>query len=238
MATSQFDSNKKPLGIARLLYPNASDQKQREYAAFLRELNDSKVGEGFKAGTDVKLGKGIRYTAAAPGARGPAETITRPDANAGAFEGVNILDDPLYQEALRAYYNESYIPGLTQSQFDIGQARTGLVESNLGRSQAQREAIQRTAGDYAARGFRSPKMVTKDFSKIQGETAAQQRAQEAGIARQESERDVLYGAGGADLPTFLADPTRYGSVGAGARRASLANLPQLAEQFRNLGLGY
>jgi hypothetical protein len=238
MATTQFDSSKKALGIARLLYPEASDKKQREYATFLRQKNDLKVGQVIGAGTDVKLGKGIQYNPAPAGSRGASEVITRPDANANAFEGLNILDDPLYQEALRSYYNESYIPGLTQSQFGIGQSRNAMVENDLSRSQAQREAIQRTAGNYASRGFKSPKMVTKDFAQIQGNTAAQKRAEEASIARMQNEQDVLYGAGGTDLQSFLKDPTRYGSIGAGARRASLANLPQLAEKYKNLGLGY
>jgi hypothetical protein len=238
MATSKFDESLKAKGIARLIYPDASDKKLSEYAKVLREKNDLKIGQAIGAGTDVKLGKGIKYNPAPAGSRGASEVITGPDANANAFEGLNILDDPLYQEALRAYYNESYIPGLTQSQFGIGQSRNAMVENDLSRSQAQREAIQRTAGNYASRGFRSPKMVTKDFSKIQGATAAQKRAEEASIAAQQNQQDVLYGAGGSDLPSFLKDPTRYGSIGAGARRASLSNLSQLSDQYRQLGLGY
>jgi hypothetical protein len=238
MATSKFDESLKAKGVARLLYPDASDAKLSEYAKFLREKNDLKVGQAIAAGSNVKLGKGIKYNPAPEGSRGPSEVITRPDANANAFEGLNILNDPLYQEALRSYYNESYIPGLTQSQFGIGQSRNAMVENDLSRSQAQREAIQRTAGNYASRGFRSPKMVTKDFSQIQGATAAQKRAEQSAIAAQQNQQDVLYGDGGADLPSFLKDPTRYGSVGAGARRASLSNLSQLSDQYKTLGLGY
>jgi hypothetical protein len=156
---------------------------------------------------------------------------------AGADPMASILNDPLYQEALKSYYNETYIPGLTQSQYNIGQSKSKLVENDLTRAQAQREAIQRTAGGYASRGFRSPKMVTKDFAGIQGRTAAQRREEEAGINAQQNQQDVLYGAN-KDLGGFFKNPTGYGSVGAGARRASLAELFSLTDKYKELGLGY
>jgi hypothetical protein len=149
----------------------------------------------------------------------------------------DILNDPLYQEALKSYYNETYIPGLTQSQYNIGQAKSNLVQNDLTRAQAQREAIQRTAGGYASRGFRSPKMVTKDFAGIQGRTAAQRREEEAGINAQQNQQEVLYGAN-PDLGGFFKNPTGYGSVGAGARRASLSELFKLTDKYKDLGLGY
>jgi hypothetical protein len=158
--------------------------------------------------------------------------------SAGAADPMaSILNDPLYQEALKAYYNETYIPGLTQSQYNIGQSKSRLVENDLTRAQAQREAIQRTAGGYASRGFRSPKMVTKDFAGIQGRTAAQRREEEAGINAQQNQQDVLYGAN-PNLGGFFKDPTSYGSIGAGARRASLAELFSLTDKYKELGLGY
>jgi hypothetical protein len=156
---------------------------------------------------------------------------------AGADPMASILNDPLYQEALKSYYNETYIPGLTQSQYNIGQSKSKLVENDLTRAQAQREAIQRTAGGYASRGFRSPKMVTKDFAGIQGRTAAQRREEEAGINAQQNQQDVLYGAN-KDLGGFFKNPTGYGSIGAGARRASLAELFSLTDKYKELGLGY
>ena len=156
---------------------------------------------------------------------------------AGADPMASILNDPLYQEALKSYYNETYIPGLTQSQYNIGQSKSKLVENDLTRGQAQREAIQRTAGGYASRGFRSPKMVTKDFAGIQGRTAAQRREEEAGINAQQNQQDVLYGAN-KDLGGFFKNPTGYGSIGAGARRASLAELFSLTDKYKELGLGY
>jgi hypothetical protein len=156
---------------------------------------------------------------------------------AGADPMASILNDPLYQEALKSYYNETYIPGLTQSQYNIGQSKSKLVENDLTRAQAQREAIQRTAGGYASRGFRSPKMVTKDFAGIQGRTAAQRREEESGINAQQNQQDVLYGAN-KDLGGFFKNPTGYGSIGAGARRASLAELFSLTDKYKELGLGY
>lgn len=156
---------------------------------------------------------------------------------AGADPMASILNDPLYQEALKSYYNETYIPGLTQSQYNIGQSKSKLVENDLTRGQAQKEAIQRTAGGYASRGFRSPKMVTKDFAGIQGRTAAQRREEEAGINAQQNQQDVLYGAN-KDLGGFFRNPTGYGSIGAGARRASLAELFSLTDKYKELGLGY
>lgn len=156
---------------------------------------------------------------------------------AGADPMASILNDPLYQEALKAYYNETYAPGLAQSQYNIGQARNNLVQNNLTRGQAQKEAIQRTAGGYASRGFRSPKMVTKDFAAIQGRTAAQRREEEAGINAQQNQQDVLYGAN-PEQGGFFRNPTGYGSIGAGARRAALAQLFQLTDKYKDLGLGY
>jgi hypothetical protein len=156
---------------------------------------------------------------------------------AGADPMASILNDPLYQEALKSYYNETYIPGLTQSQYNIGQSKSKLVENDLTRGQAQKEAIQRTAGGYASRGFRSPKMVTKDFAAIQGRTAAQRREEQSGINAQQNQQDVLYGAN-KDLGGFFKNPTGYGSIGAGARRASLAELFSLTDKYKELGLGY
>jgi hypothetical protein len=149
----------------------------------------------------------------------------------------DILNDPLYQEALKSYYNETYVPGLTQSQYNIGQARSNLVQNDLTRAQAQREAIQRTAGGYASRGFRSPKMVTKDFAGIQGRTAAQRREEENAINTQQNQQDVLYGAN-PEQGGFFKNPTGYGSIGAGARRASLSELFKLTDKYKELGLGY
>jgi hypothetical protein len=155
----------------------------------------------------------------------------------GADPMASILNDPLYQEALKSYYNETYAPGLAQSQYNIGQARNNLVQNNLTRGQAQKEAIQRTAGGYASRGFRSPKMVTKDFAAIQGRTAAQRREEENIINSQQNQQDVLYGAN-PEQGGFFKNPAGYGSIGAGARRASLAELFRLTDKYKDLGLGY
>jgi hypothetical protein len=80
-------------------------------------------------------------------------------------------------------------------------------------------------------------MVTKDFANIQGRTAAQRREEENAINTQQNQQDVLYGAN-PQQGGFFKDPTGYGSIGAGARRASLSELFKLTDKYKELGLGY
>jgi hypothetical protein len=150
---------------------------------------------------------------------------------------MNVLDSPLYSQNLRDYYLSQYLPGLTQATFNINQAETEFGSNEADRARQRGEAIRRVAGGYAARGMRSPGAVNRDRSEIQSEFANVSRAERARIQALQNERDVMFGAGATDQETFLSDPVKFGSIGAGARRSSLEGLQQLPDQYGLLGLG-
>jgi hypothetical protein len=150
---------------------------------------------------------------------------------------MNILDSPLYSQNLKDYYLSQYLPGLTEATFNINQAQTEFGSNEADRARQRGEAIRRVAGGYAARGMRSPGAINRDRSGIQSEFANLSRAEQARIQALQNERDVMFGAGAKDSETFLSDPVKFGSIGAGARRSSLEGLQQLPDQYGLLGLG-
>jgi hypothetical protein len=150
---------------------------------------------------------------------------------------MNILDSPLYSQNLRDYYLSQYLPGLTQATFNINQAQTEFGSNEADRARQRGEAIRRVAGGFAARGMRSPGAINRERSEIQSEFGKLSRAEQARIQALQNERDVMFGAGTTDAETFLSDPVKFGSIGAGARRSSLEGLQQLPDQYGLLGLG-
>jgi hypothetical protein len=159
-----------------------------------------------------------------------------PAENAGGFEVADILNSPLYTQNLKDYYLSQYLPGLTQATFNINQAQTELGANEANRARQRGEAIKRVAGSYAARGMRSPAAINRDRSEIQSEFANLSRAERNQLQSLMNERDVMFGAGAQTGETFLSDPTKFGSIGAGARRSSLEGLQQLPERYGLLGL--
>jgi hypothetical protein len=159
--------------------------------------------------------------------------------NTAAQQGglANILNSPLYSQSLRDYYLSQYLPGLTQATFNINQAQTEFGSNEADRARQRGEAIRRVAGGYAARGMRSPGAINRDRSEIQSEFGKLSRAEQARIQALQNERDVMFGAGTTDAETFLSDPVKFGSIGAGARRDALSGLQQLPEMYNLLGLG-
>jgi hypothetical protein len=150
---------------------------------------------------------------------------------------MNILDSPLYSQNLKDYYLSQYLPGLTQAIFNINQAQTEFGSNEADRARQRGEAIRRVAGSYAARGMRSPGAINRDRSEIQSEFGKLSRAEQARIQALQNKRDVMFGAGTTDAETFLSDPVKFGSIGAGARRSSLEGLQELPDMYGLLGLG-
>lgn len=162
----------------------------------------------------------------------------------------NILNNPLYTEAIKGAYLEDYLPGLTQANYEINAARAQEVKDSVRRQQAQADAIRQIAGSYAARGMRTPEMTRRGFAPVQRDTAAAAEAAQNYIDQLVSNADVLYGAGSTSLDlagksteeiqklldeqfggSFMDNPTAYGSVGAGARRDALAQLQSLPTNY-------
>jgi hypothetical protein len=149
----------------------------------------------------------------------------------------NVLNSPLYQRELQDYYLSTYAPGLTRATFGINAARNAF-QANEGERTTQRgEAVRRIAGDYASRGMRTPGAINKDRSKVQNQFATQSREEQNRIMDLENERDVQYGAGAQAGETFMSDPVKFGSIGAGARRSALSGLQGLPEYYNLLGVG-
>lgn len=143
----------------------------------------------------------------------------------------SILNSPLYTESIKSAYLTDYLPGLTQANYEINKARAQEVQSSFLRQQAQTQAIRDIAGSYAARGMRTPKMVTEGFAPVQQATELDKAAAEQAINELIAGRDVLYGTGAQDAETFITNPTLFGSIGAGARRSALSELMQLPEMY-------
>lgn len=213
-----------------------ADQAGMPVNQFLDRLQRLNPDYNKASGSDaLRLGKGVKGDAPTnlpdnmPG-EAPAE-------NAGGFEVANILESPLYTQNLQDYYLSQYLPGLTEATFNINQAQTELASNEANRARQRGEAIKRVAGSYAARGMRSPAAINRDRSEIQSEFANLSRAEQGQIQALLNERDVMFGAGAQDGETFLSDPTKFGSIGAGARRESLANLQDMPQLYNLLGLG-
>lgn len=162
----------------------------------------------------------------------------------------SILNSPLYTEAIKGSYLTEWLPGLTKSIYDVNAARARELQANFSRQQAQADAIRQIAGNYAARGMRTPEMIKRGFAPVQQATEAARSQAEADINQMVAEQDVLYGAGAGSLDfagktpeeiqsiltekfggTFIQSPTQYGSIGAGARRSALGQLQQLPTQY-------
>lgn len=149
-------------------------------------------------------------------------------------EELDVLDSPLYTQTLKDYYLADYLPGLTQSIYDINAAQNELQYNEGMRSRERGEAVRRIAGDYAARGMRSPGAINKDRSQVQSQFADLTRADQNEIQALQNARDIMYGSGAQDAETFVKDPIMFGSVGAGARRDALGRLQQLPAQYNLL----
>lgn len=209
-----------------------------QYLERLRRLNpDYSKTTGSNT---LRLGKGVgRDQQEAKPDMGIPEggTGEAPQPNTPEFEVANILNSPLYSQNLKDYYLTQYLPGLTQTTFDINQARNVFQANEAQRARQRGEAIKRVAGSYAARGMRTPAAINEDRSAIQEQFANLSREEQNQIQALINQRDVMYGAGAQSGETFMSNPNLFGSIGAGARRASLQELQQLPEMYNLLGLG-
>jgi hypothetical protein len=149
----------------------------------------------------------------------------------------NVLNSPLYQRELQDYYLSTYAPGLTRATFGINAARNAFQANEGDRATQRGEAVRRIAGDYASRGMRTPGAINRDRSRVQDQFARQSRQEQSGIMNMENERDVMYGTGAQTGETFMTDPVKFGSIGAGARRSALSGLQGLPEYYNLLGVG-
>jgi hypothetical protein len=189
--------------------------------------------------TALRLGRGVSPTSAGGDTAGEdtaGEDTTAPE-EFDPNQVANILNSPLYTQNLKDYYLSQYLPGLTQATFNINQAQTELGANEANRARQRGEAIKRVAGSYAARGMRSPAAINRDRSEIQSEFANLSRAERSQLQALMNERDVMFGAGAQDGETFLSDPTKFGSIGAGARRSALGSLQEMPQLYNLLGLG-
>lgn len=143
----------------------------------------------------------------------------------------SILNSPLYTEAIKGAYLSDYLPGLTQANYEINAARAQEVRNALRRQQAQADAIREIAGNYAARGMRTPKMATEGFAPIQRDTEEARQSADDYINNLVANKEVLYGTGTTSEENFMSDPTLFGSIGAGARRDALSRLQSLPSQY-------
>jgi hypothetical protein len=213
-------------------YAKEAGMPVEQYIERLRKLNpDFSKATGSDA---LRLGRGVGVQPKegdVPAGNQPVAT------NSPEFQVANILESPLYSQNLKDYYLSQYLPGLTQATFNINQAQTQFGSNEADRARQRGEAIKRVAGSYAARGMRSPGAINRDRSEIQSEFGKMTRAEQARIQALLNERDVMFGAGAQDSETFLSDPVKFGSIGAGARRSALSGLQELPEQYGLLGLG-
>ncbi len=157
----------------------------------------------------------------------PTGNVTVDQANVLA----NILNSPLYTESIKSAYLTQYLPGLTQANYEINRSRAQEVQNSFLRQQAQAQAIREVAGSFAARGLRTPKMVTEGFAPIQQATALEKNAAEQAINDLIANKEVLYGAGTTSQESFIKNPTLFGSIGAGARRTALSELLALPDIY-------
>ena len=232
MATTVAQPGTTLNSIARQ-YAAQAGMSVADFVKRLQSLNpDYKRSQGSQ---ELRLGQGV--TPETPSATPPAENAPAQQNNFDPNQVANILESPLYTQNLKDYYLSQYLPGLTQATFNINQAQTEFGSNEADRARQRGEAIKRVAGSYAARGMRSPAAINRDRSEIQSEFAKLSRAEQGGIQALLNERDVMFGAGAQDKETFLSDPTKFGSIGAGARRESLSNLQNLPELYNLLGLG-
>lgn len=232
MATTVAQPGTTLNSIARQ-YAAQTGMSVADFVKRLQRLNpDYKRSQGSQ---ELRLGKGVtpETSATTP----PAENAPAQQNNFDPNQVANILESPLYTQNLKDYYLSQYLPGLTQATFNINQAQTEFGSNEADRARQRGEAIKRVAGSYAARGMRSPAAINRDRSEIQSEFAKLSRAEQGGIQALLNERDVMFGAGAQDKETFLSDPTKFGSIGAGARRESLSNLQDLPQLYNLLGLG-
>ncbi len=164
-----------------------------------------------------------------PGEPIPAETGNPAVDQANIL--ASILNSPLYTESIKSAYLTQYLPGLTQANYEINRARAQEVQNSFLRQQAQAQAIREIAGSYAARGLRTPKMVTEGFAPVQQATELERSAAQQAINDLVANKEILYGAGAQNAETFITDPNMFGSVGAGARRSALGELTQLPQSY-------
>lgn len=230
--------------IART-YAKQAGLSVNDYLSRLRRLNpnyERKQGSG-----NLRLGRGVRSTESQANQGFDSDSFLDEFFGGGSGgggggsrseeqEALDILDSPLYTQTLKDYYLADYLPALTQSTFDINQARTQQVGNEADRARQRGEAVKRVAGSYAARGMRSPGAINRDRSEIQSDFARMSRAEQEGIDRMQNQRDVMFGTGATDSETFLSDPVKFGSIGAGARRDALSRLQGLPASYGLLGV--
>lgn len=181
--------------------------------------------------TPAPIGGGSEQVTEGPVEAAPLPAETGNPAVDQANILASILNSPLYTESIKNAYLTQYLPGLTQANYEINRSRAQEVQNAFLRQQAQAQAIREIAGSYAARGMRTPKMVTEGFAPVQQQTQLQKNAAEQAINDLIANKEVLYGAGAQDAETFITNPIMFGSIGAGARRTALSELLALPEAY-------
>lgn len=143
----------------------------------------------------------------------------------------SILNSPLYTQAIKDAYLSDYLPGLTQANYQLNATRAAEVKNATRRNQAQADAIREVAGNYAARGMSTPKMVTEGFAPIQRDTEDAETEANSYINSLISNKEIMYGAATEDQETFMSDPNMFGAVGANARRSAISGLQALPDYY-------
>ena len=143
----------------------------------------------------------------------------------------NILNSPLYTEAIKNAYLESYLPGLTQANYNVNAKRAAEVQNSVMRQQAQRRAVRSVAGDYAARGLRTPKMITEGIEPIQQATERAKTTAQQEISGLEKTKELSFGISPGDESSFISNPAAFGAIGAQARRAAVGGLQSLPGNY-------
>lgn len=225
--------------MATLAEVNALEEKIKNATNYINNVSDPTK----KAGAQAKLDEYIAQHDTAfkslvdngEIASAPAATVKPTETGNVAVDSANvlssILNSPLYTQTIKDSYLSTYLPGLTQATYDINKARADEVQNAFNRQQAQAAAIREIAGNYAARGMRTPKMVSEGFAPVQQNTEQAKKAAEDYINQLVANKEVLYGAGATSAESFITDPALYGSVGAGARRSALSELQALPDIY-------
>jgi hypothetical protein len=158
MAKVKVTAPIKAIGLARQASPTGTAAQQRALADRILQLNKQQRGQAFEAGSNVRLGKGVRIGGTPePEMQEPIADYTSYSATptasvARSAEDWTLESDPIYQQAIaggQSAFNVARANALAQMQNQ--QTDAARAEREIGRSAAS--SRERLAGNFAARGM-------------------------------------------------------------------------------------
>ena len=207
----------------------------------VKKASAKKILAGYEGDMATVIGMDPDYepaggTAASGEGEEETETVkTEPSTGNAPLDNANllsnILNSPLYTESIKNAYLTDYLPGLTQSTYNINAKRAAEIQNSVLRQQAQSRAVRNVAGDFAARGMRTPKMITEGIEPIQQTTERAKTAAQQEISGLENSKELNFGAGTEDEGSFISNPAAFGAIGANARKAAIGGLQSLPGNY-------